>query len=122
MPFEELCKNCPTNFVTYMHYCRNLDFEQEPNYDYLLDLISSIAQERQIDLHDNVFDWNIRAVCIKNHPGFFDFTASSRHSPFTDTGRFQIHLVPPHKLEEEKLIYREARQYRFEDTRQLVKL
>ena len=29
---EELCTNCPTEFLTYMKHCRNLSFEEKPDY------------------------------------------------------------------------------------------
>ena len=32
---ERLCKGLPIEFVEYIKYCRDLSFEQDPNYDYL---------------------------------------------------------------------------------------
>lgn len=29
---NELCDGCPVEFLTFMKYCRNLKFEEEPDY------------------------------------------------------------------------------------------
>lgn len=34
-PVEVLCKHFPTEFVTYLNYCRSLRFEDRPDYAYL---------------------------------------------------------------------------------------
>ena len=32
----ELCYNCPPEFEKYMNYCKNLKFEEDPDYNYLI--------------------------------------------------------------------------------------
>ena len=39
---EKLCKGLPEEFSQYIKYCRNLEFEQEPNYEYLRGLFTKI--------------------------------------------------------------------------------
>ena len=34
-PCENICKNMPEGFLDYYKYCRNLTFEQDPDYEYL---------------------------------------------------------------------------------------
>ena len=34
-PVEELCKGLPRCFFEYMKYCRNLEFDADPDYKYL---------------------------------------------------------------------------------------
>ncbi|KAJ8433368.1 hypothetical protein Cgig2_020448 [Carnegiea gigantea] len=34
-PIEVLCKNYPSEFTSYFHYCRSLRFEDKPDYSYL---------------------------------------------------------------------------------------
>lgn len=57
---EDLCQDCPPEFLTYMKYCRNLDFEQKPNYQYLIDLMKGLAQKSAININDRRFDWVIK--------------------------------------------------------------
>ena len=49
---EELCSGLPKEFCDYIKYCRNLSFEQEPNYNYLKNLFLEIIKknEKIIDL------------------------------------------------------------------------
>ena len=35
---EDLCKGVPQEFYDYMVYCRSLQFEEQPNYQYCLGL------------------------------------------------------------------------------------
>ncbi len=54
---EELCLNFPVEFCQYITYCRNLAFEQEPDYNYLRGLFKKI-----MDMYgyktDFDFDWS----------------------------------------------------------------
>jgi hypothetical protein len=56
-----------------MDYCRNLDFEQKPDYLYMKNLFSTLAHREGIDLFDSIYDWNVRATVIKHFPTFYDF-------------------------------------------------
>ena len=53
----ELCKDCPTEFFAYMQHCRDLDFEQKPDYEFLKVLIQGLANRLMIDLNVRAFDW-----------------------------------------------------------------
>ena len=44
---ENLCKGLPNEFVNYMKYVKNLEFEEEPNYEYLTDLFISILSKNE---------------------------------------------------------------------------
>jgi len=39
---ENICEGLPEEFIEYIKYCRNLEFEQDPNYDYLRNLFTLI--------------------------------------------------------------------------------
>ena len=48
-----------------------------------------MANERQINLHDGIFDWAIRAICIKKPSGFYDFIEKKHDpDPLNDLGTF----------------------------------
>ena len=55
---EELCAGYPRQLCEYIRYTRNLTFEQEPNYDYLKQLIYDIMNKYEYNL-DFLFDWGI---------------------------------------------------------------
>ncbi|CAH1377139.1 hypothetical protein MTP99_018562 [Tenebrio molitor] len=57
-PIEELCKGFPMEFPTYLNYCRQLRFEERPDYSYLRQLFRSLFH-RQGFTYDYVFDWNM---------------------------------------------------------------
>lgn len=40
-----LCKDLPSCFSTYIDYCRNLHFEQTPDYEYLINLFKSTIKK-----------------------------------------------------------------------------
>ena len=40
-----LCKGIPIEFTQYIKYCRNLEFEEDSNYDYLRSLFTSILNK-----------------------------------------------------------------------------
>ena len=39
---EDLCFGLPSQFVDYIKYCKNLAFEQDPDYEYLRNLFRKI--------------------------------------------------------------------------------
>lgn len=55
-PIEVLCKNFPTEFSTYMNYCRTLRFDDKPDYAYLRRLFRDLFFRQQYEV-DYVFDW-----------------------------------------------------------------
>ncbi|KAI8844345.1 kinase-like domain-containing protein [Chytriomyces cf. hyalinus JEL632] len=58
VPLEDLCQGFPQEFSTYLKYCRDLKFEETPDYDYLRGLFTQVlVRTRQID--DGIFDWMV---------------------------------------------------------------
>ncbi len=39
---QELCKGIPVEFYQYLCYCKNLDFEETPHYEYLIQLFENL--------------------------------------------------------------------------------
>jgi casein kinase 1 len=57
-PVEQLCKDFPSEFATYLNYCRNLRFEDRPDYAYLRRLLKDLFF-REGHQYDFVFDWTV---------------------------------------------------------------
>ena len=55
---ENLCNGLPEEFILFIKYCRNLEFEQDPNYDYLKSLFVD-ALTRDFQKNDLFFFWII---------------------------------------------------------------
>mmetsp|Transcript_138004 Transcript_138004/g.311144 ORF Transcript_138004/g.311144 Transcript_138004/m.311144 type:complete len:374 (+) Transcript_138004:58-1179(+) len=56
-PLEKLCATVPSEFATYIQYCRGLKFEEKPNYEYLRGLFHGVAV-RQGLTENTLFDWS----------------------------------------------------------------
>ncbi|ROI81914.1 Casein kinase I isoform delta-B [Anabarilius grahami] len=57
-PIEVLCKGYPSEFATYLNFCRSLRFDDKPDYSYLRQLFRNLFH-RQGFSYDYVFDWNM---------------------------------------------------------------
>lgn len=57
---ESLCKGFPAEFVTYLTYCRNLKFDEKPDYSFLKGLFKELFVKSGFEC-DYVYDWNILA-------------------------------------------------------------
>ena len=54
---EELCKGLPPEMVDYMTYAKKLEFEQEPNYQYLKNLFKRMLKRFHNTNDQLVFSW-----------------------------------------------------------------
>jgi len=57
-PVEVLCKDLPSEFATYIHYCRALIFDEKPDYKALRQLFRNVFIRKGF-CEDFVFDWTI---------------------------------------------------------------
>lgn len=55
---ETLCRGYPTEFASYFHYCRSLEFDDKPNYAYLKRIFRHLFIREGFQ-YDYVFDWTI---------------------------------------------------------------
>ena len=55
-PIDELCEGYPSEFAKYLKYCRNLGFEETPDYDYLRDLLTKALRDDG-SVEDGEYDW-----------------------------------------------------------------
>jgi casein kinase 1 alpha len=63
-----LCKGFPDEFVTYIEYCRNLQFDETPDYMYVRQLFRELFR-RSDYLYDSVFDWTLKPKTTSNPYG-----------------------------------------------------
>ncbi|KJR88618.1 uncharacterized protein SPSK_10757 [Sporothrix schenckii 1099-18] len=53
---DDLCRGLPPQFSEYLAHTRGMEFEQDPNYDYLRGLFTRVLEDQHA-ANDNVFDW-----------------------------------------------------------------
>lgn len=46
-PLSEVCDGCPIEFYKYMEYCRQLKFDEEPDYEFLIDLLEQCRKANE---------------------------------------------------------------------------
>ncbi|XP_007973948.1 casein kinase I isoform X3 [Chlorocebus sabaeus] len=80
-PIEVLCKGYPSEFSTYLNFCRSLRFDDKPDYSYLRQLFRNLFH-RQGFSYDYVFDWNMLKF------GASSSQAQPHDSPVTAKGPF----------------------------------
>ena len=56
---EELCAGYPKQFCEFIKYARSLSFEQEPNYNYLKNLIYNVMNKYEYSF-DYLYDWGLK--------------------------------------------------------------
>ena len=49
--------NLPVEFITYIEYCRNMVFEEKPDYSYLRTILLNLFKQKHFKV-DNNFEWN----------------------------------------------------------------
>lgn len=54
---EDLCKDIPEEFKKFMHYCRNLGFTDDPDYEYIINLFETCMTRHNIDTKNPDFIW-----------------------------------------------------------------
>ncbi|KAL6943909.1 serine/threonine protein kinase [Hanseniaspora uvarum] len=55
---ETLCNGLPQEFCDYMTYCRNLKFDEKPDYVYLEKMFKELAVKLEYH-NDHLFDWTL---------------------------------------------------------------
>jgi hypothetical protein len=78
IPVSELCSSLPPEFAYFINECRNLKFEDKPDYSYF----KKIFKERFVKegfVFDSVFDWHLvplknrKVEIIPKRPIYIDF-------------------------------------------------
>ncbi|ODN93515.1 CK1/CK1/CK1-A protein kinase [Cryptococcus wingfieldii CBS 7118] len=104
---QELCKDLPEEIITYITYCRSLQFAQEPDYGYCRELFRQVF-EREGFNDDGLCDWSTPQLVAESDSmeiahGSDDDLPSSNHSeedssatPFDDDTVDEQTLVTDH--------------------------
>ena len=74
---EQLLNGFPSELINYIKYCRHIEYEEEPNYNYLTGLLVNIIKNELKDKIDYKYDW------IKND---IDLQKSIRENYITGEG------------------------------------
>ena len=76
---DELCEGLPEEIKLFIKYAKEMEFYQEPDYEYLKSLLLKIAEKNNIDVNKVEFDWEnnkyynnyIKSVFEENEKEFF---------------------------------------------------
>ncbi|CAD8150639.1 unnamed protein product [Paramecium pentaurelia] len=83
---NDLCANQPYELVEIMQYIKNLSFSDEPNYQYILQMLNQIAENNQFIL-DGIYDWteglmkSTKKFSSLESKRSFEFNKIKEHSP-----------------------------------------
>ena len=64
-PPETVCKEMPEEFIDYYKYVKSLNFEQDPDYEYLRNVFRRILKN-SLELNDYKFSWLLNKNYLKN--------------------------------------------------------
>ena len=56
---EELCSEYPDELVSYLKYTKNLEYDEDPKYDYLIELFEKMIKIDLKEIIDYRYDWII---------------------------------------------------------------
>jgi len=105
---QELCNGFPGQFCKYIEYTRNLLYEQDPNYDYLRNLFTSVLSADRLGI-DCYYDWDketihyfrdFKNVYHKND----DKNSNNNESAVSNTNK-RINNIDPNNYPKEKNSY-----------------
>ncbi|XP_064405833.1 casein kinase I-like isoform X2 [Halichondria panicea] len=97
-PVEMLCRGYPSEFATYLNFCRSLKFEDKPDYAYLRQLFRSLFHKLGYT-YDYVFDWNTARLSSGDQSASHGVVAGAlqgyaAHQAITPTSRQAIAGTP----------------------------
>ena len=56
---EQLTRGCPEEFSRYVQYCKNLNFEEKPDYNFMRQIFRGLMQASGYE-HDGQYDWVLK--------------------------------------------------------------
>ena len=55
---ENICKNLPEEFIKFLQYVRDLQFDQKPDYDYLNNILTDLYRKNNFEF-DDMYDYTL---------------------------------------------------------------
>ena len=77
---ESLCEDCPEEIINFCKYTKHLDFEENPNYEYMKNLFFSILNKNGL-IYDSRFSWVKVGTKIKENKNSHN-NYTHRNSPY----------------------------------------
>lgn len=69
IPVKKLCEGLPTEFEILLTYCRDMTFQEEPDYELMKDLLKRVILNNSNNLEgDYKYIWEKKLVDILNYP------------------------------------------------------
>ena len=87
---EELCQGFPEEFTNYIHYTRNLEYEQDPDYGFLKGLFLNVLKRGGFVV-DCYYDWD--KVTIKYFRDFENFKKKEKKENNTITPKIRTNEI-----------------------------
>ncbi|CAH8336780.1 unnamed protein product [Eruca vesicaria subsp. sativa] len=97
-PIEVLCRNQPSEFVSYFRYCRSLRFDDKPDYSYLKRLFRDLFIREGYQF-DYIFDWTV----LKQHPQTDSTSSSSSRTRDHTTAKPELTTEKPERTGSNRL-------------------
>jgi len=93
---EALCRHCPEELKTYMHYCRALRFDEKPDYGLLRKLMRAcLAGVEDVDEPVVDMEWWLAQSPASRRPSHSSLESSEEPSPSTEPGGSAEEAGPP---------------------------
>jgi casein kinase 1 len=100
-PVEELCKGFPEEFISYINYCKGLQFEDQPDYVYIRRLFKSLFDKLGYQ-SDYIYDWT--TVNTKPHSKTFSVPDKPAEENKLFESKVQTFIEPQNKIEKKSEI------------------
>lgn len=81
---EKLCRKCPAQFTTYMKYVTALAFEEAADFSFLKSLILEAADDANLNIFDNIYDWSLILTQMPPGKKSVSFTLQKHEVPIGD--------------------------------------